>query len=513
MGIASAVFGRYRGSNRYERRRMMGAGALTDLPGEFHAVWPVVNLFGQYKGGAPAGDDDETVERRLGWLERALRGFLEMLKKKLEEGKGGPRSVAYRTLCLPKRLGSDMAGGVWRDVHEMVERVAKEYAGDPDVAWVKQKTAIRVVFVELPTACVRCDVVLADGGVDADGNEIELERKLRVLPGVKMTEDGPEEYQLYRASPWDAVEKEIAPVRTELADVAHPWLVALEEKWPGATVTKNAIRHVNGIRRGDWEAEAMRKSLAGDPFDTDLQVSWTNGPGLAVSRANPLREHLVMLSVLRSAVVDLSNVEGAGSALEAGGEGRAGRRMIAHICGLIGKEPTGEMVLRGWANFETEQMKDAFDWGESLREGVTLRTRAGLKKAVVIKKGAAYIMAATPRWASMCCACRQRTEDLIGEILDVLYVRELRERRVRMRENMRRLRARPVDRSKRSAPWVIEDALREAVEEMEEAELRGSAAKKRRLTLEMHQELEDAGGQRLVETEFAQMEWNGGGGL
>jgi hypothetical protein len=113
----------------------------------------------------------------------------------------------------------------------------------------------------------------------------------------------------------------------------------------------------------------------------------------------------------------------------------------------------------------------------------------------------------------MCCACRQRTEDLIGEILDVLYVRELRERRVRMRENMRRLRARPVDRSKRSAPWVIEDALREAVEEMEEAELRGSAAKKRRLTLEMHQELEDAGGQRLVETEFAQMEWNGGGGL
>ena len=128
-----------------------------------------------------------------------------------------------------------------------------------------------------------------------------LHRELAIAG--RMTEDGPEEYQLYRASPWDAVEKEIAPVRTELADVAHPWLVALEEKWPGATVTKNAIRHVNGIRRGDWEAEAMRKSLAGDPFDTDLQVSWTNGPGLAVSRANPLREHLVMLSVLRSAVV------------------------------------------------------------------------------------------------------------------------------------------------------------------------------------------------------------------
>jgi hypothetical protein len=216
---------------------------------------------------------------------------------------------------------------------------------------------------------------------------------------------------------------------------------------------------------------------------------------------------------VRSALVDLSNVEGAGSALEAGGEGRGGLRMIAHICGLIGKDPTGDMVLRGWSNFETEQMKDAFDWGESLREGVTLRTRAGLKKAVVVKKGAAYLMAATPRWASMCCACRQRTEDLIGEILDVLYVRELQERRVRMRENMRRLRARPLDRSARSAPWVIEDALREAVEEMEEKELQGSAAKKRRLTLEMCQELEDAGGQRLVETELAQMEWNGGGGL
>ena len=48
---------------------------------------------------------------------------------------------------------------------------------------------------------------------------------------------------------------------------------------------------------------------------------------------------------------------------------------------------------------------------------------------------------------------------------------------------------------------------------MEDAELRGSAAKKRRLALEMWQELEDAGGQRLVETELAQREWNGGGGL
>ena len=113
----------------------------------------------------------------------------------------------------------------------------------------------------------------------------------------------------------------------------------------------------------------------------------------------------------------------------------------------------------------------------------------------------------------MCCACRQRTEDLIGEILDVLYVRELRERRVRMRENMRRLRSRPLDRTPRAAPWVIEDALKEAVEEIEEKELQVSAAKKRRLALEMWQELEDAGGQRIVETELAQMEWNGGGGL
>ena len=169
--------------------------------------------------------------------------------------------------------------------------------------------------------------------------------------------------------------------------------------------------------------------------------------------------------------------------------------------------------MSGWKDFETEQMKDAFDWGESLREGVTLRTHAGLKKAVVIKRGAAYLMAATPRWASMCPPCRQRNEDLIGEILDGLYVREIRERRERMRENIRRLRERPLPRAPRAAPWVIEDALKEAVEKMEEEELRESATKKRRLSLEMHQELEDAGGQRLVETELAQHEWNGGGGL
>ena len=60
---------------------------------------------------------------------------------------------------------------------------------------------------------------------------------------------------------------------------------------------------------------------------------------------------------------------------------------------------------------------------------------------------------------------------------------------------------------------MIEDALRVEVEKMEEKELGASAAKKRKLTLEMWQELEDAGGQRIVETELAQMEWNGGGGL
>ena len=251
----------------------------------------------------------------------------------------------------------------------------------------------------------------------------------------------------------------------------------------------------------------------GRPFETDLQMSRTNCPSLAVSRANPLREHLMMLSVIRNRVVDFSTVEGAGSALEQGGEGRGGLRMIAHICGLVGKDPSGDLVLKGWANFEKEQMEDAFSWGESLREGVALRTLSGLKQAVMVKKGAAYLMSATPRWASMCCACRQRTEDLIGEILDQLYARELQGRRVRTRETMSRLRSRPLIRGPRRARFVIEDALKVEVEKMEEKELVASAAKKRKLTLEMWQELEDAGGQRIVETELAQMEWNGGGGL
>jgi hypothetical protein len=371
-----------------------------------------------------------------------------------------------------------MAGGDWREIHAMVDRVAKEYAGDPEVPWVEQKTAIKVIIVELPMACARCDLVLGDPGVceDADGKEIELERKLRVLPGTRMTDDGPEKYQLFRASPWDAVEKEVAPPGTVMKDATHSWLVALEEKWPGATMTKHAVTHVNGIRVGDWEAEAMRKALAGESFTVDLLVSWTNAPGLAVSRAKPLREHLVMLSVKRGEVVDLSLVEGAGSVLEKGGPGRAGRRLIAHICGEVGKEPTGAMVLPGWKDFEDEQMEDAFVWGHALREGVTKRTSEALAEAVVIKGGAAYIMAATPPWKSMCAVCRQRNEDLIAEILDGLYVREIEERRERMRENMRRIRrhswGRWIDRGPRAAPWVIEDALKEAVEKMEEEELR-----------------------------------------
>ena len=191
--------------------------------------------------------------------------------------------------------------------------------------------------------------------------------------------------------------------------------------------------------------------------------------------------------------------------------------MMAHICAEVGKEATGAMVLHGWKDVQDEQMEDAFRWGESLREGVTKRTAEALEEAVVIQGGAVYLQAATPPWKAMCAVCRQRNEDLIAEILDDLYMREIRERRERMRENMRRIRrhswGRWIDRRPRAAPWVIEDALKEAVEKMEEDERRESATKKRRLTLEMHQGLEDAGGLRLVETELAQHEWNGGSGL
>ena len=133
----------------------------------------------------------------------------------------------------------------------------------------------------------------------------------------------------------------------------------------------------------------------------------------------------MVLEVDRTRVMDLSGVKGGGSTLERGGPGRSGLRMIAHVAGEVDRDPSGDLVLDGWANFGTEQKEDAFFWGESLREVVSLRTREGLKTAVMIQGGASYLMAATPRWASMCCKCRQRTEDQVGGILDKLYRREL----------------------------------------------------------------------------------------
>ena len=53
---------------------------------------------------------------------------------------------------------------------------------------------------------------------------------------------------------------------------------------------------------------------------------------------------------------------------------------------------------------------------------------------------------------------------------------------------------------------MIEDELVAEVEKLEAEELGPSAAKRRKLTLRMWRELEDAGGQRIVETELAQME-------
>jgi hypothetical protein len=236
-------------------------------------------------------------------------------------------------------------------------------------------------------------------------------------------------------------------------------------------------------------------------------MSWTNAAGLASGRAKPLRENLVMLNVKRWEVLDLSLVPGAGSVLERGGERRAGRRLMAHICAEVGREPTGAMVLPGWKDVQDEQMEDAFRWGESLREGVTERTGKALEDAVVIRGGAVYLQAALPAWKGMCAVCRQRCEDLISEILMDLYAREIRERRERFMESMRRIRRLHcrspwIDRGPRAAPWKIEDALKEAVEKMEEEERRESARKKRRLALEMHQELEEAAGLRLVETEL-----------
>ena len=34
MGIAAAIFGRYPQGNRYERRKAMGEGAVTEVPGD-----------------------------------------------------------------------------------------------------------------------------------------------------------------------------------------------------------------------------------------------------------------------------------------------------------------------------------------------------------------------------------------------------------------------------------------------------------------------------------------------
>jgi hypothetical protein len=343
--------------------------------------------------------------------------------------------------------------------------------------------------------------------------EVELIRKLRVQPGVEQTPEGPAEYMVYRVSPWDTVKGEIAPEGTELRNHAAPFTATLEEKWTGSKEAVAAIGHVNGVRADMWERKALEAAMFGTPIEADLQLSWTNSPTLAVGRANDLREHLMMLSVDRTRVLDLSGVEGGGSTLERGGPARAGLRMIAHVAGEVDKDPSGDLVLDGWSKFGTEQMGDAFFWGESLREAVSLRTRGGLKKAVMIQGGASYLLAATPRWASMCCKCRQRTEDQVGGILDKLYRRELQEQRARTKESMVRLKSRPLARGPRRNRFVIEDELVAEVEKLEAKELGASAAKRRKLTLQMWRELEDAGGQRIVETELAQMEWNGGGGL
>ena len=187
--------------------------------------------------------------------------------------------------------------------------------------------------------------------------------------------------------------------------------------------------------------------------------------------------------------------------------------MMAHVAAQVDRDPSGDLILPGWKDFGTEQKEDAFGWGYDLREAVSLRTRGGLKKAVVIQGGASYLMASTPRWASMCCKCRQRTEDQVGGILGKLYRRELQEQRRRTKESMVRLKKRPVVRGPRKNRFVIEDELVVAVEKLEAKELAASAANRRKLTLRMMRGLENAGGQRILETELAQMEWNGGGGL
>jgi len=313
---------------------------------------------------------------------------------------------------------------------------------------------------------------------------------------------------LYRVTPWDSIQGEWAPEGAELRNHGAAFTAELEEQWPGSEEVVAAIGHVNGVRGGEWEKAALEAAMEGEELEVDLQVSWTNSPTLAVGRANDLREHLELMEVDRENAVDLSGVPGGGSTLERGGAGRSGLLMMAHVAAQVDRDPSGDFILPGWKDFGTEQKEDAFSWGESLREVVTLRSRKALKKAVVIRGGASHLMASLPRWASLCRKCRQRMEDRVGSVLDRLYRREMQDQQRRVKESMIRLKAlrwqtARVPRRPRSSPFVTEEELKLVIGKLEAKELVAAAAKKAKLTLEMMGELEDVGGERILETELA----------
>lgn len=300
-GVAAALMEHHTWCEWYTRRR---SGAVEDTPGTCH-VMPhlrqegagpptrmstlhVVHLFGRRVPGGPTVL--ETWNMRKAWMTTALKEAKMKLKA----------MRAPRMLCVPEKMGCDMAGGSWPEMLRLLAALNAENRRADDV-WI--------VVVRLRSTCRRpgCRNLCfrAGGALGALPH-----REVAVAePGGTTTEEFPEDFYVFRASPFNATKKELCAADQPWPAELNEQIAAMDDRYPGFSRAMFGVVHVASVRGGEWELQWIQ--AGGTPVQ-DRSMSTTLWLLLALWRSGDHRRNLMVFHVNRRDVVNLSGGTQAG---------------------------------------------------------------------------------------------------------------------------------------------------------------------------------------------------------
>lgn len=128
-GIAKAIASLYPEAYNVDRNH---PGDPMDRYGTFTSVTAdngvtIVNLYGQYDFGGHLKNDNEQLEKNYKKLEEAIDKFFVHAKAKQSNEHN---KINLSKVGIPFKMGSDLAGGDWNVIRDIVERQSNKHEID-----------------------------------------------------------------------------------------------------------------------------------------------------------------------------------------------------------------------------------------------------------------------------------------------------------------------------------------------------------------------------------------------